>query len=111
VRLPHADQAVIDPRKIRDYLLSPEHPVGRFKAHFFERLGFTKENWGDFRVQVSGIAQRGEAEVGQRTDYGQKYIVRGSIVSKVGRSARVRTIWIVLHDEEMPRFVTAVPEW
>ena len=28
------------PAKVRDYLLSPTHPLGRSKARFFARLGF-----------------------------------------------------------------------
>ena len=43
VSIPNAHLAVIDRRKIVDYLLSAEHPVGRFKAQFFARLGFTAD--------------------------------------------------------------------
>lgn len=50
------------------------------------------------------------AEVAERTDYGQKYIVRGTIVGTAARNAKVLTAWIVLHGEEVPRFVTAYPE-
>ena len=32
MRLPGAQRAIIDAAKVRDYLLSPEHPVGRAKA-------------------------------------------------------------------------------
>jgi hypothetical protein len=32
VKGPDWDKVEIDPMKIRDYLLSPTHPVGRFKA-------------------------------------------------------------------------------
>lgn len=39
MRLPNADRAAIDAAKIRDYLLSEMHPVGRFKAAFFSTLG------------------------------------------------------------------------
>ena len=35
--LPNLDRAVIDPAKVRDYLLSDVHPVGRFKAAFFKK--------------------------------------------------------------------------
>ncbi len=41
MRMPGAERAVIDSAKIRDYLLSPSHPVGRFKAVFFASLGYT----------------------------------------------------------------------
>ena len=36
--LPNADKAVIDPRKLRDYALNPEHDSGRFKAAFFAQI-------------------------------------------------------------------------
>ncbi|TVQ42895.1 MAG: hypothetical protein EA370_00040 [Wenzhouxiangella sp.] len=38
--LPNPEQAVVDERKIRDYLLSPVHAVGRHKAQFFRALGY-----------------------------------------------------------------------
>lgn len=43
--LPGADRATIDPAKLRDYLLSPTHPIERFKARFFAALGFVPERW------------------------------------------------------------------
>lgn len=110
MRLGNADQAIIDPRKVRDYLLSSEHPLGRYKAHFFTSLGFAREEWQALRDQLQSIALQEEAEVGERTDYGQKYIVRGTIVGAAGRPARVLTAWIVLNGEDVPRFVTAYPE-
>jgi hypothetical protein len=39
VRLPGGERAIIDPEKLRDYVLSRAHPVGRFKAAFFASLG------------------------------------------------------------------------
>jgi hypothetical protein len=45
VLLPNADEAVIDPEKLRDYLLSTEHPHGRFKARVFGALGFRADRW------------------------------------------------------------------
>jgi hypothetical protein len=110
VKLPNAERAVIDPRKIQDYLLSWAHPVGRFKAHFFVRLGFATETWQLLHAQLKRVALEGEAKVSERTDYGQKYIVRGTIGSMVGRGAKLLTVWIVLDGEDVPRFVTAYPE-
>lgn len=110
MRLPNADQAIIDPRKVRDYLLSSEHPVGRYKAHFFTRLGFSSRRWQDLRDQFQSIALEVEAEVAGETDHGRKYILRDTIVGAAGRKAKVLTVWIVLHAEKVPRFVTAYPE-
>lgn len=35
MKLPNGQKAVVDERKVREYLLSASHPVGRFKARFF----------------------------------------------------------------------------
>ena len=43
--LPNADRATIEPSKVRDYLLSPAHPIGRFKAAVFAALGYTQDDW------------------------------------------------------------------
>jgi len=39
VELPAREHVQIELPKVRDYLLSKEHPVGRFKAAFFETPG------------------------------------------------------------------------
>ncbi len=110
VKLPHPSDLDIDPRKVRDYILSLEHPVGRFRALFFAKLGFTAENWEEFSGQLRRIPVEGEAEAAARTSYGQKYTVRGSIVGPTGRSADVVTVWIVRVGESSPRLVTVYPE-
>lgn len=45
VQLPSADRAMIPAEKLRDYVLSPVHPVGRFKAAFFGSLGYRQDDW------------------------------------------------------------------
>lgn len=110
MRLPHADQAIIETRKIRDYILSFEHSIGRFKAFFFAGLGFTAENWEALDAEIRRIALECEAEVAQRTAYGQKYVVRGRLSGTEGRGADVVTVWIVSAEEQRPRFVTVYPE-
>jgi hypothetical protein len=39
MRLPERSQAVVEERKVRGYLLSRSHPVGRFKARVSAALG------------------------------------------------------------------------
>jgi len=109
MRLPEAERAIIDARKLREYILSFEHPVGRFKALYFARLGFAEDNWQELRSELERIAREGEAEIAEKTDYGQKYLVSATLVGPA-RSAQIVTVWIVLDDETAPRFVTAYPE-
>jgi hypothetical protein len=58
MKLPFAENAVVDAEKVRDYLLSRLHPVGRFKAVFFAGLGYTQENWANCTRTCFGSESR-----------------------------------------------------
>lgn len=109
MRLPNVERAVAEEAKVRDYLLSPEHPVGRAKARFFAGLGFTRDGWPLLRDALLAVALEGEAELGEATVFGQKYAVRGIVRGPAGRSAPVLTAWIVRRGEDAPRLVSAYP--
>ncbi len=109
MKLPAADRARIDPSKVRDYLLSPSHPVGRFKAAFFVSIGFKQAEWQALVAELARLAADGEAVQTEATAFGQKYEVRGMITAPSGRSAMVLSAWIVRGGETFARFVTAHP--
>lgn len=108
--LPGAQRAVIEAAKIRDYLLSSEHPVGRYKAAFFEALGYTRSDWKQLHDDLLDLCLTKDAVEGHSSPFGQKYEVRGRLDGPVGRGADVVTVWVVLVGEDVPRFVTAFPE-
>ena len=74
--LPNADQAVIDPAKLRDYLLSTSHPLGRFKAQFFGALGFSADRWQELEstIRTQHLTQEAESLPAMRS--GQKYTIQ-----------------------------------
>lgn len=93
---------------MRDYLLSPEHTVGSAKAKFFGRLGFEHQDWPILRTELARFVHE-DATLGDRTAFGQKYVVAGTINGPAGREAQVVVVWIILNGEQFPRFVTAYP--
>ena|SRR6266478_3507879 len=101
MKLPGAEHATVDDAKVRDYLLSPEHPVGRFKAVFFGSLGYTRNQWQRLQQDLLELGRSGTAEQGQKSPFGQKYEVRGILEGPSGGRADVVI--------ESPRFVTAFP--
>jgi hypothetical protein len=107
--LPGAEQAVVDASKVRDYLLSHEHPIGRFKAVFFESLGYTKVDWQRLQIDLLDLCRKCDAVEGQESQFGRKYEVRGTLKGPSGRQAEIVTVWVVLAGEDFPRFVTAYP--
>jgi len=110
LKLPGGERAVIDSRKIREYILSQSHPVGRFKAAFFARIGYTQSNWQDFEAAIRACAARDEAEERESTPYGQKYGVRSILEGPSGMRVAVVSIWIVRSGETAPRLITIMPE-
>ena len=109
MKLPGAEFAVIPPAKVRDYLLSAEHSVGRFKATFFARVGYSRQDWAAFAQALRTIANGNDALEGGADAFGRRFEVRGTLVGPSGRRAEIVTIWIVRTGEATPRFVTAHP--
>jgi hypothetical protein len=109
VLLPNADRATIDPAKLRDYLLSPTHPIGRFKARFFAALGYAPERWQelDAAFRIQHLTQ--DAEPAGIVASGQKYTIRAILNGPNGQSAVVVSVWFILSSGAAPRFVTAYP--
>ena len=107
--LPNAERATIDERKVRDYLLSRSHPIGRFKAAFFARAGFTAAGWQDLISQLRALATRGEVVLGEKSRYGQKYLVSGTLTGPGGTQVEVTSVWIVPKGSDVPRLITVQP--
>ena len=107
--LPNADRAIIDAAKIRDYLLSEIHPVGRFKAAFFIALGYSTDRWELLRDDLLEVARGNPAASGKPSPFGQTFKVDGILTGPSGRSADVGSVWIIRATEDSPRFVTAFP--
>jgi hypothetical protein len=108
VRLPGHDDVEIAPEKLRDYLLSPSHPVGRFKARLLAALGFTRERPELLEAELRRIAAAGEVAQQEDTPYGRKYTVQGVLAGPTG-SRSVITVWFQERDRGRVRLVTVRP--
>jgi hypothetical protein len=109
VRLPNADRVVVEEAKVRNYLLSPTHPVGRFKSVFFVALGFSAERWEALRDALVELGRTGNAVPGQVSPFGLKFEIRATLQGPSGRQANVLTVWIVSNGQDLPHFITAHP--
>lgn len=107
--LPNSSKAVIAPEKLRDYLLSPMHPIGRYKALFFRTLGYDQTSWQQLETDPRSLASR-PAEPLESTEYGTKYAIIAPLAGPNGRMAEIVTVWIIFAGEDALRFVTAYPK-
>lgn len=109
-QIPNYEKATIDPVKLQDYVLSDSHPIGRFKAALFQQMGYARRNWEQFAEDICTLHLPLDAELGEETKYGQKYIIAGDIKGPSGKVIRLKSIWIILTGEDFPRFITIYPE-
>jgi len=105
----HGSSARSGLAKVRDYLLSKSHPIGRFKADFLARVGFEVGTWGDLVSQLRELAVRGDAIRGEASEYGEKYMISGILKGPQGLSLEVTTVWLVPASGGAPRLVTVYP--
>ena len=106
MKLPNGDMATINTRKVVEYCLSFDHEDGQHKAHLFELLlGITIGNSSLLIDALQQAAKGGDASLGKRDKYGQRYVIDFEFEGPRG-SALVRSAWILGPDETVPRFVT-----
>ncbi len=109
MKLPNGENAVVAEAKIVRYLLDLTHPVGRSKAAFFLRFGFTLEAWNVMAKALRQHAAEHEVVKVEATEDGNRYVIEGIIQTPDGRNPFVRSIWFVEQDQRVPQFITAYP--
>ena len=92
--------------KLRDYCLNPHHPRGRHKARvFLSTLGLGQPDAGILRTALLAAASEAEAVQGESDSYGERYVIDFPL-TRAGRTAKVRSAWILLHGETFPRLTS-----
>jgi hypothetical protein len=104
--LPNASRAIIEGSKVRGYLLSRFHPVGRSKAARLAKAGFRGTDWDALIAQLRWLVEHEAAIPGEATAHG---IVSGTLRHGTGVELAVETVWIVAAPGQPPRFVTLFP--
>ena len=109
MKLPEGEKAIVDGRKIREYLVSRSHPAGRFKAQFFANLGFGPPNWQVVAPAILRRATNDDARHVEEAEHGRECSVPGTLTGPQGRSADVVSVWNVRVGDDGPRLVTVYP--
>lgn len=105
MKLPNGADAVVEIEKLRGYCLNPHHPRGRNKARVFASVGIREADAEELQMHLLRAARDAEATLGTLNEYGQRYTVDFELVRQ-GRSVRIRSIWIVLTGQDLPRLAT-----
>jgi hypothetical protein len=109
MKVPNANQAVVEHKKVVDYLLNLIHPDGAPKARFFLSMGFAPDEWQILADNLREMILENDITERIESLHGLKFIVDGPIRTPVGQWPRVRTVWIIDEGASAPRLVTAYP--
>lgn len=78
MKLPNADNTVVELGKIVSYLLNTAHPDNGGKAWFFEGLGFQRDRWETLAAAFRKLAHEATVTQSLESPYGQKYVIEGT---------------------------------
>jgi hypothetical protein len=109
MKLHSAESGIIPPRKVEDYLLNLEHPIGGGNAKFFMLFGFRREQWEELAAALLRHAQENPVTETLTDADGITYVIEGGLTTPSGRQPRVRAVWLVEIGGLAPRFITAYP--
>lgn len=110
MRLPNGEQAIIEDRKLRDYVLNLNHPVGRHHAaQFRELLGIESRDLELLKAALAHAATTGTVSRRVTTPHGVKFEMSIDVAGPLG-ARRVRVVWIIEEGETRPRLVTCFVE-
>lgn len=109
MKLPKRQDAYVPPDKLKDYLLSETHPVGRWKSKLFRGLGFDETNVDLLEKRLLAVADAENVKESIMSEHGTKYVIEGLVETPSGNIVKVRTIWVIDEGHDRPRFVTAYP--
>ncbi len=87
MKVPNVGSAQITGSKLREYLLSPSHPIGRYKARFFGNLGYTREDAGRLATDLLEILAN-DIQDSIETEFGTKYVVPGQRTAPMAQLQR-----------------------
>jgi hypothetical protein len=105
--MPNRERAIVDVRKLEDYCLSASHVRGRHKARVFRQaLALDRPDASWLRAALLEAARTSEATETEVDEFGSRWQIDLTL-TRYGRTAVVRSIWIIRTGEDLPRFISA----
>jgi hypothetical protein len=110
MKIPNSDRAIIEPSKLTDYLLNPEHKRGGTKAKLLIQCGYSQENWQQLETDIRNYHLPTDVDIVKQTAYGIRYEIAADLSTPVGRELLVRTVWQIDTGTDFPRLITLIPD-
>ena len=83
--------------------------MGGTRRRSLSRMALPHTNGSRFAKALLRHASEHEVAKIERTPFGTRFVVDGTMGTPGGRAPNVRSVWFVESDQDTPRFVTAYP--
>ena len=106
MRLPK--DTLVAREKLTHYLLRwrPEDD----KWAYLAQAGYTQENPERLMADLRALSTANEIDATEMTEYGPRYVVRGTLRGPNGRELRIVTIWLTEEATRQTKFITLFPD-
>ena len=110
--LPNFSEARVPIEKLEDYVLNPEHPMGKNKAKVFrEVLGIERWHAVAFAELIRTSLPKAHAAKQESDDFGERWTTFHEIVGLIGKSAIVTVAWMfITGSDEFPELISCYIE-
>ncbi|MFH1897462.1 MAG: DUF6883 domain-containing protein [Candidatus Desantisbacteria bacterium] len=109
MKIPNANYAVVDIRKLYNYSLNTTHRTGKHKARMFlSALDITADDAEALHDILLQAVRKYDAKLGLKDNYGQRYQIDFTLEWK-GKQSVIRSAWIIEPDVPYPRLTSCYP--
>ena len=109
MKIPNAERAIVDIRKLRNYCLNSQHNTGKHKARLFVALlGMTPNDAEGLRDALLEAVKTQNAQLAKKDARGQRYTLDFTMIWKHNQ-ATIRSGWIIETNSGIPKLTTAYP--
>ena len=102
MKLPGSATALVEERKIRDFLMNTTHPNGVTKARFFKGRGYRGDDWKRLAEDLRQHGQRNDVVDVVDSPFGTRYAVEGPVRTPSDGSVSLITVRIIEKGSEAP---------
>ena len=110
MRIPNAENAIIEGSKVVEYLLKLDHPRGGGKAKLLISIGYDPKNWQQLADDLRQQHLNAEVVEDHDSPWGNRYDIVAPLCGPQGDTIMFRSIWQIGLGSDQPRLITMHPE-
>jgi hypothetical protein len=110
MKLPNAENAVIERLKLSGYLLDVDHPQGGSKARLLVSLGDSIATWTQLESDLRSMHLPEDVVAISQTQWGTRYEIVAPLTGPSGDFVVFRSVWQIDLGTNAPRLITMYPE-